>query len=146
MDVAGALLSVLLTLLLVTTVFAGWVVGVVALVRFFRNGSHRRTRPSSLAAAAESLVAPQHVRALPGPRAGDPVFPAAPPSMGGPSDGGPQLGDAERTLEWRYEQFLQLGLDPLAAVELADSMIDLGAMRALVDRGCPASLAGRILY
>jgi hypothetical protein len=47
---------------------------------------------------------------------------------------------------WRFERLLAAGLSPdLASRVSADSGYDLHALLELIDRGCPAELAPRIL-
>jgi len=47
---------------------------------------------------------------------------------------------------WREERLLRSGVEPdLAASIAADCAMDLHAMIELVERGCPAELAARIL-
>ncbi|GAC1322266.1 MAG: hypothetical protein NVSMB25_17190 [Thermoleophilaceae bacterium] len=47
---------------------------------------------------------------------------------------------------WRAQQLRRCGVEPQAAEQLAeDSSVDLHALFALVDLGCPARLAARIL-
>lgn len=47
---------------------------------------------------------------------------------------------------WRRQRLLRAGLDPAQAAALAgDASVDLHALLELVDRGCPAPLAARIL-
>ena len=49
-------------------------------------------------------------------------------------------------LAWRRRRLLDAGFDPELADELAgDARIDLHALLELVERGCPPSLAARIL-
>lgn len=49
-------------------------------------------------------------------------------------------------VRWRRERLLAAGFAPdLAARLAADSEVDLHAMLALIDRGCPPELAVRIL-
>src|SRR5438128_19824 len=142
MNLAGAVLSVVFTLV----VLAGCVVGVAVLVRSFRHGARRRRVFSSGGAASETApVASQPMDAPLVARVAAQPHAVLPPASGaGPSNSG-GLADGERVLAWRYRQLLELGLDPMSAVELAASTVDLGAMRSLVGRGCPASLASQIL-
>ena len=47
---------------------------------------------------------------------------------------------------WRRERLLAAGFAPRQAAELGEDLgVDLHAVLELVDRGCPAGLAGRIL-
>ena len=47
---------------------------------------------------------------------------------------------------WRRDQLLASGFEPTLAAELAaDARCDLHALIELVERGCPPSLAARIL-
>jgi hypothetical protein len=48
-------------------------------------------------------------------------------------------------VQWRRDNLLGAGFDFELAVELAHSRVDLHALLELVDRGCPAELAARIL-
>jgi hypothetical protein len=49
-------------------------------------------------------------------------------------------------LRWRREQLLAVGFEPALALELAqDRRYDLHALIELVEGGCPAGLAVRIL-
>jgi hypothetical protein len=49
-------------------------------------------------------------------------------------------------LEWRFDELERAGLESVEAVRFAlDPAFDLGAFRALVARGCEASLAVRIV-
>jgi hypothetical protein len=54
--------------------------------------------------------------------------------------------ESERVERWRAEELMRAGFDPSAAVELAISVdVDLHAAIDLLERGCPADLAIRIL-
>lgn len=47
---------------------------------------------------------------------------------------------------WREQRLLRAGVEPgLAAAIASDCAIDLHAMIGLIERGCPAALAARIL-
>jgi hypothetical protein len=49
-------------------------------------------------------------------------------------------------IEWRFDELERAGLDDLDALRLAcDPGFEIGALRALVDRGCATALAVRIL-
>jgi hypothetical protein len=49
-------------------------------------------------------------------------------------------------LEWRFDELERAGLAALDALRLAlDLAFDIGALRALVARGCPPALAASIL-
>ncbi len=49
-------------------------------------------------------------------------------------------------VEWRRERLLAAGFTPSLATKLAaDSVVDLHAVLALVDRGCAPAIAVRIL-
>jgi hypothetical protein len=49
-------------------------------------------------------------------------------------------------VDWRHDRLLAAGFAPhLAASLAADWAVDLHAMLALIDRGCPPELAARIL-
>ena len=53
----------------------------------------------------------------------------------------------DAVLEWRFDELERAGLVALDALRLAlDLAFDVGALRALVARGCPAALAASILY
>ena len=53
----------------------------------------------------------------------------------------------DAVLEWRFDELERAGLLALDSLRLAlDLTFDLGALRALVARGCPATLAASILY
>ncbi len=54
--------------------------------------------------------------------------------------------DATEVLEWRYSQLARSGYGPHAAMTLATHFeVDLHQAADLVERGCPAGLALRIL-
>jgi hypothetical protein len=54
--------------------------------------------------------------------------------------------ESESVIEWRTECLAEAGFSPaLARKVAADSGYDLHALLGLVDRGCPAELAVRIL-
>jgi hypothetical protein len=59
----------------------------------------------------------------------------------------PELSaDPNCVLGWRIERLREVGCSPRLADTLAhDSRYDLHALLELVDRGCPAELAARIL-
>lgn len=49
-------------------------------------------------------------------------------------------------LEWRFDELERVGLDGLDAIRFAlDPAFDVGALRALVTRGCPPAVAVDIL-
>lgn len=48
-------------------------------------------------------------------------------------------------LEWREEQFRLLGFKTREARNLANSRVELGRMRTLIDQGCDKVIAARIL-
>ena len=53
---------------------------------------------------------------------------------------------SSRIARWRRERLLAAGVAPRLADELADGFdIDLHAVLELIDGGCPAELAARIL-
>jgi hypothetical protein len=55
-------------------------------------------------------------------------------------------GDGEGILAWRIERLREAGFpDPLAGLVARDARYDLHELLGLVDRGCPAELAARIL-
>jgi hypothetical protein len=54
-------------------------------------------------------------------------------------------GYAAGVLEWRRGRLVAAGVAPDLAAELAeDRAVDLHAVLALIDRGCPPELAARI--
>jgi hypothetical protein len=54
--------------------------------------------------------------------------------------------ESERVERWRTEELLRVGFDPEAATLLAmESGVDLHEAIDLVERGCPAHIAARIL-
>jgi hypothetical protein len=54
--------------------------------------------------------------------------------------------ELERVERWRADELMRAGFDPSAAVEIATSLeVDLHAAIGLLERGCPAELALRIL-
>jgi hypothetical protein len=54
--------------------------------------------------------------------------------------------ELERVERWRAEELMRAGYDPASAVELAMCQdVDLHAAIDLLERGCPADLARRIL-
>jgi hypothetical protein len=54
--------------------------------------------------------------------------------------------ELERVERWRAEELMRAGFDPSAAVEIAANLeVDLHAAIGLLERGCPAELALRIL-
>ena len=54
--------------------------------------------------------------------------------------------ESERVERWRAEELMRAGFDPVAAVELAATIeVDLHSAIDLLERGCPADLAVRIL-
>lgn len=54
--------------------------------------------------------------------------------------------ELERVERWRAEELMRAGFDPSAASELASRLdVDLHRAIDLLDRGCPADLALRIL-
>lgn len=55
------------------------------------------------------------------------------------------LSEDVDVLQWRAEQFRELGFDELQAGELAASPADLGQARYLFTSGCPPRLALQIL-
>jgi hypothetical protein len=55
-------------------------------------------------------------------------------------------GEGEGLLAWRIERLREAGLsDPLAYSVARDARYDLHQLLGLIDRGCPAELAARIL-
>jgi hypothetical protein len=58
---------------------------------------------------------------------------------------GPQ-SDADRLADWRIAQLAAAGFDtPLAVAVAGRPGVDIHALIELVERGCPPSLAARIL-
>lgn len=54
--------------------------------------------------------------------------------------------ELERVERWRADELMRAGYDPAAALELAAAPhVDLHAATALLEHGCPADLARRIL-
>jgi hypothetical protein len=54
--------------------------------------------------------------------------------------------EQERVERWRAEELLRAGYDPAAATDLAARMdVDLHGAIELLERGCPADVAVRIL-
>jgi hypothetical protein len=54
--------------------------------------------------------------------------------------------EAARVTCWRATELIRAGFDPLAAVELAEhAEVDLHRALELVERGCPPTLATKIL-
>ena len=52
----------------------------------------------------------------------------------------------DAVLEWRFDELERAGVVALDALRLAlDVAFDIGALRALVARGCPPALAASIL-
>ena len=52
----------------------------------------------------------------------------------------------DAVVEWRFDELERAGLLALDALRLAlDVAFDIGALRALVARGCPPALAASIL-
>jgi hypothetical protein len=61
------------------------------------------------------------------------------------ADHGPQAG-ADQVVSWRVQRLVRAGFPLPMASELAgDCRFDLHALLGLVERGCPPSLAARIL-
>ena len=56
-----------------------------------------------------------------------------------------ELAESERVLLWRITRLVDAGCDSVSAIELAVSPVDLHLAVDLLDRGCPAELALRIL-
>ena len=55
-------------------------------------------------------------------------------------------GPRDQLISWRYQYLAGAGLDPPLAAEVAsDLRWDLHALLELLERGCPAGLAARIL-
>jgi hypothetical protein len=54
--------------------------------------------------------------------------------------------ELERVERWRAEELMRAGFDPNAAVQLAARLdVDLHAAVSMLENGCPAELALRIL-
>jgi hypothetical protein len=54
--------------------------------------------------------------------------------------------DSDQVVSWRVQRLRRAGFPPTLAVDLAvDCRFDLHALLDLVDRGCPPTLAARIL-
>jgi hypothetical protein len=54
--------------------------------------------------------------------------------------------ELERVERWRTEELLRAGYDPVAATDLASRLdVDLHRAIELLEHGCPAELAIRIL-
>ena len=51
----------------------------------------------------------------------------------------------ERVLDWRFDALEEAGFNPVAALVLAESGVDLHAAANLLARGCPQHTALRIL-
>jgi hypothetical protein len=62
-----------------------------------------------------------------------------------PSDEGYDTQEGERVLQWRLEQFTQLGFAASMALVLAYQHVDLALARKLVGDGCPPLTAAKIL-
>lgn len=56
----------------------------------------------------------------------------------------PELDLAEAGVR-RYNELLEMGIDPVTAVEAALADVDIPALRGLLERSCPPELALRIL-
>lgn len=54
------------------------------------------------------------------------------------------LMEDELLRAWRFERYVQLGVDLQAAASLAAARVDWHAIDALIRAGCPAELAARI--
>lgn len=139
LSIAGFLLLALLTPLLVLAVVAAGVAAVTKLVRFAAR------RPTRVVAGPR-----------PAPAASPPAAPgrsyAALPAAGRSSAGAepaltavPARDELVPLALWRYDQLVQLELEPLTAAAAALAGVDASAARSLVDRGCPPLLALRIL-
>ena len=55
------------------------------------------------------------------------------------------VGEEERELMWRVEQFEKLGADPHDALDLALGHADWHTFQRMIRAGCPTSVAVRIL-
>jgi hypothetical protein len=65
-----------------------------------------------------------------------------------PADGliEPPVEPGGNLAAWREQRLLRTGVEPELAAELAaDCALDLRAMLELIERGCPPTLAARIL-
>jgi len=77
------------------------------------------------------------------------MFPSAPMPSGAQAaaepvaedESPPRSREQRRVVLWRYAQARGIGLEPLDARLFAESGADLGALRSLSARGCPARLA-----
>ena len=56
-----------------------------------------------------------------------------------------ELDEAEQVLTWRAGRLIEVGIEPEHALELADSELDVHRFESLLERGCTAELAERIL-
>ena len=56
--------------------------------------------------------------------------------------------EAEERLQvrrWRFEQFIELGFTESDSATLAETHVDLSAVRRMIENGCPVEIASRIL-
>ena len=64
----------------------------------------------------------------------------------GDLEAGRSAADADELIAWRVRRLITAGMDRASAEEIAcDGAYDLHALLDLIDRGCPARLAVRIL-
>ena len=57
----------------------------------------------------------------------------------------PRKSEHERVLDWRFDALEEAGFNPVAALVLAKSAVDLHAAANLLASGCPHDTALRIL-
>jgi hypothetical protein len=57
----------------------------------------------------------------------------------------PRRTEHERVLDWRFDALEEAGFNPIAALALAESSVDLHAAAKLLANGCPHDTALRIL-
>jgi hypothetical protein len=57
----------------------------------------------------------------------------------------PHRTEHERVLDWRFDALEEAGFNPVAALALAESSVDIHAAANLLARGCPHDTALRIL-
>jgi hypothetical protein len=135
--VSLAIAIALVVMVLLLGLFVGCTVLLVKLARLaFSRGAARRPTPTGVPARmreAAMSVQTSRRQAAPAAATGRRVGPAAVDVC------------AETLLTWRYRQLLELELDPVTAAGAALAGTEASAVRALVEHGCPAPLALRIL-
>ena len=57
----------------------------------------------------------------------------------------PRGSENERVLDWRFDALEEAGFNPVAALVLAESGVDLHVAASLLANGCPQDTALRIL-